>query len=378
MIMRDGGLPLHEWVTSVSAARRLLYLPTIVVQILAVLVYLESMGMSHGDLKPSNILISRQLRVRVIDWGGVCFHPRYQTNNCCTVEFAAPELGGRTARNSPAADVFSLGLIIRFLVYARFESERYLQRQCQRLGRVPILDLPEAIDDHALYRLIRTCQPMLEKDPRKRPSAAVIYAWPQFVQHHHGVNPVPSLDTSKCLPDPLPVERWSRFEHIKLQDRVDAVTWLHGVIKARYPLEFIVLAVQLMDEYLILHAPRATRLAELKPIVLASYLISHSLFNCALVTAELTQFGPGIITQKLGADAVSLLEAFRCRVYRRMWTEAVGNLDVDRLLIVLTAEAALRMTQLERLELYESLLPASPDPVPLASPIPAPVVSTPS
>jgi hypothetical protein len=150
------------------------------------------------------------------------------------------------------------------------------------------------------------------------------------------------------------------------------------LIKTVYLLEVIVLAVQLMDESLSFHAPANTFLTELKPLVLASYLISHSLFNCALVTAELTQFGPGIITQKLGAVAVSLLEAFRCRVYRRMWTEAVGNLDADRLLTVLTAGAALRMTQLERLELYESLLPASPDPAPLASPIPAPVVSTPS
>lgn len=84
-------------------------IPTLV-QICRALMYLESRGMVHGDLKPSNVMLDGE-QIRLVDFGlarevkGQQTRQRYMSPH-----YAAPELGSGSRIDS-RADLYSLGAI---------------------------------------------------------------------------------------------------------------------------------------------------------------------------------------------------------------------------------------------------------------------------
>lgn len=108
------GVELGAWLKSEAAARRQVR-RDIARQLADALAYVHSAGISHRDLKPDNILITRVgNRVKIVDFGlgdGEDFMVYKQTAG--TARYGAPEQrrGDGTA-GWPSADVYSLGRIM--------------------------------------------------------------------------------------------------------------------------------------------------------------------------------------------------------------------------------------------------------------------------
>ncbi|MBR1550262.1 MAG: leucine-rich repeat protein [Bacteroidales bacterium] len=103
-------------------------------QLLTAVEYLHRHGIYHHDLKPSNILVTSDGRVKLIDFG-LSDGPQYASfkHSAGSDGFAAPEqLEGRTA--DQRADIYALGRIVRLLYPHRYRRavRHALRRDPQR------------------------------------------------------------------------------------------------------------------------------------------------------------------------------------------------------------------------------------------------------
>lgn len=126
------GLELGKWLKSEIGKDRKERLK-IARQIAEALNYLHSSGVSHRDLKPDNILVTRNgKRVKIIDFGlGDSDAFIVYKHSAGTRAFGAPEqMPGQCSEASMSADIYSFGKIIRLM----FPGRRYnsLIRKCLR------------------------------------------------------------------------------------------------------------------------------------------------------------------------------------------------------------------------------------------------------
>lgn len=88
-------------------------------QILAALEHLNSLGISHLDIKPSNLLFDRldyNAQIKLIDFGVSMTHGQCTSLPVHgTLHFMAPELFAPGARATHANDIWSLGITLRCL-----------------------------------------------------------------------------------------------------------------------------------------------------------------------------------------------------------------------------------------------------------------------
>lgn len=126
-------------------------------------------GIIHADLKPENVILARDGRLRVVDFGlarSIGAGPAGQL--CGTPAYMAPELW-RGEAPSPAIDVWALGLTVCEML----EGRRPLGDHggvaiAYRPSQVP---LPEMLRTAPIGGLLASC---FELDPYARPSAASI------------------------------------------------------------------------------------------------------------------------------------------------------------------------------------------------------------
>jgi serine/threonine-protein kinase len=99
-------------------------------QVLAGVAYLHSLGMSHGDLKPQNVLVSGDL-AKITDFGN-SLHPEdvyaRTRENGGTILYSAPEVAGSSRRDRSRqelflADIYSLGVLLYHLVTSRLPHD---------------------------------------------------------------------------------------------------------------------------------------------------------------------------------------------------------------------------------------------------------------
>lgn len=103
-------------------------------QVLGGCAHLHRVGMSHGDIKPQNILVSAE-RVKLTDFGSSVLpedmYARTRENGG-TILYSAPEIVGATmsTRDSSArflCDIYSLGVLLYHLVTARLPHDTLSQ-----------------------------------------------------------------------------------------------------------------------------------------------------------------------------------------------------------------------------------------------------------
>ena len=84
-------------------------------QILSAVGYCHSFNICHRDLKPENILLTKNLTVKIADFGMAALHQtpehRLQTS-CGSPHYAAPEVIRASSYRGDKADIWSLGVIL--------------------------------------------------------------------------------------------------------------------------------------------------------------------------------------------------------------------------------------------------------------------------
>lgn len=146
-------------------------LPQLVLGIMA----LHDAGKLHCDIKPSNVLVTREGRVVVLDYGvAVDLHDSKREGLLGTVAYMAPEqAAGQTT--GPAADWYAVGVVLYETLTGRRPHEgttlEILDAKQAGDGPSPRELAPAAPDD-----LCSLCEELMLLDPDMRPSGAQVLA----------------------------------------------------------------------------------------------------------------------------------------------------------------------------------------------------------
>jgi hypothetical protein len=130
-------------------------------------------GVVHRDIKPANVLFDDHGAAQLADFGIASLRDATSGLTATgsvlgTVDFMAPEQA-RGDPVSPAGDVFSLGATLLFAATGRTPYGAADPRVVvHRAARGRVEPLPATLDPSLRRRLA----PMLDRDPRRRPSAA--------------------------------------------------------------------------------------------------------------------------------------------------------------------------------------------------------------
>jgi serine/threonine-protein kinase len=146
----------------------------IVIDILQGLVYAAEQGMSHRDLKLSNVLISSRGRARLVDFGLAAIKSTESIKdddspNARTIDYAGLERASGCRNNDPRSDLFFVGCILYQMASgtpALFETRDRIQRlSVQRYQNIkPLLQHDPTLPQS----LVMMVSKALELSPEKR------------------------------------------------------------------------------------------------------------------------------------------------------------------------------------------------------------------
>ena len=133
---------------------------------------LHKLGVVHEDIKPENLMVSSNGKLKVIDFGGSAYHNADNRTHVTvvvrTLDYASPEVRlGEFC--GPASDFYSLGATIYFL---QIGTPPFLGSDFEAIAntRIPYLDELEESYQHLLYGLMQC-----NKDKRWQYEAVI--AW---------------------------------------------------------------------------------------------------------------------------------------------------------------------------------------------------------
>jgi serine/threonine protein kinase len=189
-VVRRGGLPAPA-----EAA-------AIVLAVAEAVAYAHAQGIIHRDLKPDNVLLDRQGRPRITDFGlaksvegNVGLTASGQILG--TPSYMAPEQAlGSSRKIGPAADVYALGGILYFVLTGKapFTGSSVMEVLYRVMDQAPTP--PRQINPEVPPELEAICLKCLEKDPARRYAGAAEMAAalrPYAAQGSMSITPIPRL-----------------------------------------------------------------------------------------------------------------------------------------------------------------------------------------
>lgn len=136
-------------------------------QVIDSLDYMHSLGYAHRDIKPQNILIDNNCRIKMADFGLTenFNDPLQEKKICGSLQFMAPELLKDQNYDPMKADIWALGVTIHkyalgYVPFNGFTPEQMLEEIDQGYKQIKTIPPPLSV-------IIQMC---LQKDPSKRPS----------------------------------------------------------------------------------------------------------------------------------------------------------------------------------------------------------------
>ncbi|KAA6371190.1 MAG: putative NEK protein kinase, partial [Streblomastix strix] len=168
----------------------------LIAQIISAVDQLHANGIIHGDLKPENVLVMKDYRVKLSDFGlarKIEEGRDYLTAMGGTTFYLGPELlqnqveqsqGAQKLMQTPAADIWAIGVMIFELLAQRhpfFDAKD---------GNLPLLELarritvekPAELPSHYSENLRKLIRNMLTKDPSRRITSADILEIPEVAE----------------------------------------------------------------------------------------------------------------------------------------------------------------------------------------------------
>ncbi|MCH7762048.1 serine/threonine-protein kinase PknK, partial [candidate division TA06 bacterium] len=139
-----------------------------VFQLLSALHFIHQKGWVHSDLKPSNLLITKENHVKLLDFG---FAESFQNSDSDgfkgTLGYIAPEIL-KGNRGDPRSDLYSLGVLLYETLTHRppFDGDTPLQIIRSQLEEIP--PSPNQINSHIPPLLSEIVMRLLEGDPSNR------------------------------------------------------------------------------------------------------------------------------------------------------------------------------------------------------------------
>ncbi|KAF9107813.1 hypothetical protein BGX27_008605 [Mortierella sp. AM989] len=128
--------------------------------------YMHSEGIIHCDIKTENVLLTKQLEVKLCDLGSA--RSITDTEPCQgTLRWMAPELLEDLTKYTPKSDVYSLGLVMWAMASGKQPTDvtgRNINRYVLSRGRKDILD-------NVPLEYLRTMQICCDQEPERRPAA---------------------------------------------------------------------------------------------------------------------------------------------------------------------------------------------------------------
>jgi eukaryotic-like serine/threonine-protein kinase len=192
------GVPFDEWVSSGSGALRVDRLRHALGQLVQAVNAIHAAGRLHCDLKPSNVLVTAQGRVVVLDFGlvtdqGTGGEARSVNSGLVgTPAYMAPEQA-EGQRSSLASDWYSVGVMLFEALTGRLPFEGNPLRVLKAKQEQPAPDVRALLDGETEAEdLCELCEALLEREAQARPSGETLVArlcengpWQPAVESNH-------------------------------------------------------------------------------------------------------------------------------------------------------------------------------------------------
>jgi serine/threonine protein kinase len=133
------------------------------VQLAGVLISLHRQDLIHRDVKPSNILVTPEGRVVLLDFGLVAA-PGIIHDGGCTIAYRSPEQEGQGIVDT-ASDWYSVGVVLFEALTGRLPGQRGPSNDARDTTRLELLSLSDDVRD-----LGDLCATLLHLEPRQRPT----------------------------------------------------------------------------------------------------------------------------------------------------------------------------------------------------------------